>query len=44
MEISVTEYYVQLLRSDLSPFIYIDTTPALFHCWNHSSWQPAQCL
>jgi hypothetical protein len=44
MEISVTEYYVQLLWSDLSPFLYTDTKPAPFHCWNHSSWQPAQCL
>jgi hypothetical protein len=43
-EISVTEYYVQLLWSDLSPFLYIDTTPAPFHSWNHSSWQPVQCL
>jgi len=43
MEISVIEYYVQLLWSDLSPFLYIDT-PAPFHCWNHSSWQPGQCL
>lgn len=32
MEISVTEYYVQLLQSDLSPFLYKDKTQAPFHC------------